>query len=558
MCKELTCACPASNDPRWDCVVLNESGLDRHFPQKEGVGWARLAFTLDNAALYRIPALLISNPADAERVFVNGFPLGGEGDIAPRYETVPGPSRVIEVPPGVLRNGQNELTMKVLFAAKNEDLFDGPFLLGNHNRILLAAERMQLPVIGLEAAFLTLFGVIVACYSVLIMKSGYRTDYVLFATFTTNYAAIFFLGSRTFHLLGFGGHFLDYLQSILSLLNTFLMLSLVTSVTGSAYGTVYFLLAASTLGFLVLYAILSPIRSLVALAAARNIHFALIGAYYVLMAARSLLRRRKDSVPVFAGVLVYVAGSRSEEFWGLNLRDYSMGIFTLCMLYTLLSRHARMQSRVMTLTSRLLDAHEEERRRIARDIHDSVGQSLLALKLRLQMLSAKGDKPEPERPSPETLDTLVEETSGIIDEVRRVSLDLRPSFIESMSLMKAVSWYAGIFMERNVIDVHVHGGKEELPDPTPRTKDHLYRVLQEILSNAVKHAHANRIDISLYRDGGTLVLKVSDNGVGFVDPGNKGIGMATMQERAELLGGSCSFDSLPGTGTTVTLEVPLP
>jgi signal transduction histidine kinase len=138
-------------------------------------------------------------------------------------------------------------------------------------------------------------------------------------------------------------------------------------------------------------------------------------------------------------------------------------------------------------------------------------------------------------------------------------MDLRPSFIESMSLVEAVSWYAGSFMERSGIELNVLGGENSFPDPPPRTRDNLYRALQEMLTNARKHSHATRIEISLFRSGSKLVLEVTDNGTGF-DPSastRPGIGLETIRERAELLGGSCRMRGAPGRGTTITLEVPL-
>ncbi|HEY5995571.1 MAG TPA: sensor histidine kinase, partial [Candidatus Deferrimicrobiaceae bacterium] len=320
----------------------------------------------------------------------------------------------------------------------------------------------------------------------------------------------------------------------------------------------FWLFVAASAVFILLNALLTPLTALSTLAGPRQVYLALVGIYYVAVSAANVVRRREDSVTILVGILAYAIGSRIELFWGLQFRDYSMGIFTLCMLFALVSRHARMQNRLIRLSSSLLDAHEEERRRIARDIHDSVGQSLLALKLRLQMLSSKGSSPGETLP-PGTLDGLVKEASGIIEEVRRTSMDLRPAFIETMSLVEAIGWYAGAFMERSGIELNVLGGEHAFPDPPPRTRDNLYRALQEILTNARKHSRATRIDVSLFRSGPKLILEVTDNGRGIDLAGDRkqGIGLDTIRERAELLGGTCRVRGAPGRGTTITLEVPL-
>ncbi|HEY3491076.1 MAG TPA: sensor histidine kinase [Candidatus Deferrimicrobiaceae bacterium] len=558
MCDNLATPCPPANGPGWDCVALGPSGVARPIPHREGVGWIRLAFTLQDINRWHSPSLFISNPADAEEVWINGVRIGGEGIIGQRYVTVPGAVRVIEIPNGVLRVGGNVLTMRALFAARNVDLFNGPIRIGKNNRILLEAERVNTWTIAMESAFMTMFLLAIAFYIFLMSTAGVRTDYLLFVSFTAVYATTFLIGSLLFRYLGLAWNSIDSLAGFLATATPILMLPLVASITAARFGVLCWLLSASTAGFIVMQAFLPPLTALTALAMPWKVLLALLGCYYLLLSARAVSARREDSIPVLVGVAAYVIGSRIEVYWGLNFQDYSMGFLILSMLYALTSRHARMQSRLVSVSSRLLDAHEAERSRLARDIHDGIGQSLLALKLRLQLFSSKARGGE--RPLPETLDSLTKEVSGIIEDVRRISVDLRPSFMETMSLLEAIRWFAESFVGQGGIEVRVHGGEAEMDDPPSRVKDNLYRALQEILSNVVKHARATRIDVSLYRSEKEMILKVSDNGVGIVAGEGKpaGIGLTTMQERAELLGGRCSLESVPGAGTTVTLEVPLP
>lgn len=556
-CDNLACDIAAYPPSRWQRVELTRDGLIEPLPHSKGLACIRLAFTLPPGANFREPALFVSNPADAEEVLLNGIPIGGGGKIAERFVTVPGPARVLRIPQGVLREGTNRLAMRVLFAEKNVELLDGPFRIGEFDRLRLRAERARTPAIGLEAAFLAMFGLIIAFYLFLILKGVVRSDYLLFIAFTACYAITFLLGSNLLHEFDLSGQAIERLHAVLLPTTSLLMLALVTSVTGSSHGLLFGLFAAASASLIVLNAVMTPLAALYGLTGPRKAYLALVGGYYLAVSARNVIRRRDDSIAILVGILVYVVGSRIEVFWGLQFRDYSMGVFILCMLFALVSRHARMQGRLISLSSSLLDAHEEERRRIARDIHDSVGQSLLALKLRLQMLASSASGGE--RLPSGTLDGLVKDASGIIEEVRRTSLDLRPSFIESMTLVEAVSWYAGSFMERSGIELQVLGGDNAFPDPPPRTRDNIYRALQEILTNARKHSKATRIDVSLFRSGSRLVLEVTDNGTG-IDPAPRrrtGIGLETIRERAELLGGTCRVRGTPGRGTTITLEVPL-
>ncbi|HEY5996786.1 MAG TPA: sensor histidine kinase, partial [Candidatus Deferrimicrobiaceae bacterium] len=264
-----------------------------------------------------------------------------------------------------------------------------------------------------------------------------------------------------------------------------------------------------------------------------------------------------DSWPLLLGVLVYGIGSRVNLYAGFDMREYAMGGFGLCMLFMLVSHHSRLQRRLLDVSTKLLDAHESERSRIARDIHDSIGQSLLAHKMHLELLALdkEGGTPVP----PSELTKLVRESSAIIEDVRRASMDLRPSFVESMGFMEAMRWYAGIIGKKEALEIKFHEGAGEMPDFPPRVKDSLYRCFQEILTNVVKHSEATRVDVSFEGSGKTLVLRVTDNGKGITSRNkeSRGIGLETMKERAELLGGSCEISGNPGVGTSVTITVPL-
>ncbi|TLN19756.1 sensor histidine kinase, partial [bacterium] len=334
-------------------------------------------------------------------------------------------------------------------------------------------------------------------------------------------------------------------------------IKLVTDLTSSPKKIIYRSFSSLAWLFIAIDLFLPPILVLIHFSTARTIFKVLIGIYYIYMAARSIAKKNQDAWTVLLGVVLYVTGSRLDMLVGIPVRDYGVSAFALCMLFALTSRHARLRNRFVEISGKLLDAHEEERRRLARDIHDGIGQSLLGLKLRLQMLASKVKSGF--APAPETFESLVGSADSIIEEVRRTSMDLRPSFIENISLADAIKWYTETFAGKGSFEIFFHEGKDPVPEPVPRIKDNLYRIFQEIISNAVKHSLATRVDISLYYDGKTLTLIAMDNGVGFLVDENRsgGIGLKTMRERAALIGGKCRIESSPGTGTTVRVEVPL-
>jgi signal transduction histidine kinase len=555
MCPEPVCDLKDVHSGASTRLNLGEEGLDGHVEHREGIGWATITFDLEDPARFERPTFLLTHPADAEEIYLNGTRIGGEGVIAPDYVTVPSGPRIVTAPQSLLRKGANQLSLKVLFSGKNVSVFDGPLLLGERENIKTKRERQFHPIIATEAAFLSMFFFLICFYGFLILKGVARSDYVLFNAFTAVYATTFLLGGNLLYLSGISYDWMDEVNEFLSHVSIVLLISLIVRLTTDRMGVVSWVFIAVEICLAVIGLVIPPLNALYWLGGTRKVIVALRGAYYLFLAFRALLRRQNESLPIFYGVAVYVVGSRLDIFWGTSLRDYSVGFFALCMLYALTSRHARLKNNMVEISTRLLDAHEEERRRVARDIHDGVGQSLLGMKLKMQMYLSKARKGE--NISPEIMESLVADTNGVIEEVRRAAMDLRPSFVESMSLIDAMKWHAESFSERHKIEFNFHTGSEDFKDPPARIKDNLYRIFQEILTNAARHSGATRLDVSLYRSGDKLVLLATDNGKGYqgTDDNGSGIGLATMRERAELLKGTCTIESAPGKGTTIRVEV---
>jgi signal transduction histidine kinase len=199
----------------------------------------------------------------------------------------------------------------------------------------------------------------------------------------------------------------------------------------------------------------------------------------------------------------------------------------------------------------------EERNRLARDLHDSVVQKLFGVVLAAQSAATLFDRdPDAARAQVEKLQEL---TQDAIQELRSLIFQLRPPAVESDGLAAALEKQVQVLrrVHRQEIDLEVTGE----PRLRPRIDDEVFRIAQEALHNAVKHAAARRLDLHLEEGDRRLVLTVRDDGVGF-DPGatahrSRRLGLTSMEERATALGGTLSIDSAPGKGTTIELEVPL-
>jgi branched-chain amino acid transport system permease protein len=203
-------------------------------------------------------------------------------------------------------------------------------------------------------------------------------------------------------------------------------------------------------------------------------------------------------------------------------------------------------------------AHEEERRRITYDLHDGIAQLVVGAKQRLDTCQDFWHS-DPRRAEQE-LTRGVEHLSRAIVEMRRVLRALRPTPLDSIGLVGAIrqslseatreaGWTVGF--SENLGDVRFPATVETA----------VFRIVQEALANALRHAKASRLDVELHQDGHTLRLDVRDNGLGFGaigEPGHsRGLGLLSMRERATLLGGSCTIVSEPGQGTRICVEVPL-
>lgn len=215
--------------------------------------------------------------------------------------------------------------------------------------------------------------------------------------------------------------------------------------------------------------------------------------------------------------------------------------------------------RLRRLTRRFEAAKEDERKRIARELHDDLGPSLTAVIINLQLLSAER--------RPEQLTRRIEETVDLADRmiqrIREISLDLRPPLIDELGLVPALSGYLESISERTGIKIAMSGDRElgPLPAHVPITA---FRIVQEAVTNVIRHAGACRVDVAVRRNGSGIDVSVTDDGRGF-DVGEtmdhaatgKAIGLLGMQERVGMVGGEIEIDSAPGVGTRIRARLPL-
>jgi PAS domain S-box-containing protein len=213
------------------------------------------------------------------------------------------------------------------------------------------------------------------------------------------------------------------------------------------------------------------------------------------------------------------------------------------------------------LLRRLATAQEDERSRIARDLHDQMGQLVVGLGLGLKTLEDTTPDPSPTRPQLARLRDLADLISR---ECHQLALELRPTSLDDLGLQTALANYAEGWSERSAVEVDFHASgldDERLPAPVETA---LYRVVQEALTNVLKHASARRVSVILHRSQGYATAIVEDDGAGFdaesmmasARDGGR-LGLLGMRERVALVGGTLTIESVPGRGTTVFARLPL-
>jgi PAS domain S-box-containing protein len=220
------------------------------------------------------------------------------------------------------------------------------------------------------------------------------------------------------------------------------------------------------------------------------------------------------------------------------------------------ARLARSTEQLRELSARLQSVREEERTRISRAIHDELGQTLTGLKMDVAWLQEHLDPQQPALlAKTQAMSALIDTT---VQMVRRISTELRPGILD-LGLVATIEWQLQEFQTRTGIESHLVSAPEEtiLDDDSSTTA---FRILQEILTNVVRHAAATQVEVTLEETAAFLTLQVQDNGRGITESeidSPKSIGLLGMQERARLHGGEVYLHGSPGRGTTVVVRLPL-
>ena len=209
------------------------------------------------------------------------------------------------------------------------------------------------------------------------------------------------------------------------------------------------------------------------------------------------------------------------------------------------------------LSAHIQSSIEEERTKIAREIHDELGQSLTALKIDLFWLTKRLSKNQ--KTALEKIHSMSALIDVTIESVQKISTALRPSILDDLGLVAAMQWQAEEFQKRTGIHCDLNIKPEDFFLDTDRTTT-IFRIFQETLTNIIRHARATRVEVNLERKNGTVSLRVKDNGIGISDKeitGSKSFGLIGIRERVNAWVGDVNVSGSPKKGTTVTICIPV-
>ena len=261
------------------------------------------------------------------------------------------------------------------------------------------------------------------------------------------------------------------------------------------------------------------------------------------------LRRNGEEFPLDAAISQIADGGR--RYYTVILRDISERVKAHEAL-----RRSKEELQELSATAQV--AREQEKARIARELHDELGQALTMLQMDVAWCKARAPAEPPEYGVRlERMETLLKST---VAATRRIAADLRPMMLDDLGLVPAVEWLVGNFTQRTGVACALAVADPDLELPSMHSNA-VFRIVQEALTNVAKHAQATRAEVAIGRDGDRLVVRVRDDGVGFplADPRKpNSFGLVGLRERAALLRGEARITSGPGAGTAVEVRLPLP
>ena len=555
---ELAWAEPGLDDGDWRRVT--PPAIER-LPWTCPRGWFRCRFPLDAGDREGDWGIWLGRIESADEVYLNGCQVGGTGVVADAFADAPRKLRLYRLPKELLRE-TNVLAARVQNSYPSGGLADVPEL-GAFPELLDRQRRLELRQTLLDAFLIGLMAALTLFWAVLHLHGLRRPDYRHVHRLALLLAAVFVFESPLVVGGGWLSPSLSRVYVALCLALPVPVLGLVAHVAESAWpGSWARWLRRGTLALAALYLAVGGLRTCATFHAVWIALLAATFALFVLAWRRGAAEGRGEFRMIGLGLAFLGAAALADFALGLVGSPWShlplhlcCASFAVAIMLGVGSRFARMQRTLHALSQRLLTSREDEAKRISGDLHDGLGQALASAKLTLQCLRQAPPTDPAELDA--AFGALVAETSRSMDLLRRTVRNLRPASLTELGFAAALRELgeatAGVAFQFEIGDD---------ARCAPALEDNLYRVAQEAVGNALRHARCKTVWIRFGRRDGRIRLEIDDDGEGFdrqaTERSGKGLGLVAMRERLAAFGGTLTLRTEPGGGTTVTAEVPAP
>lgn len=549
---------PGFDDRHWPQLVSGESIPAQETGPEDGFLWYRLRFHIKPEDLHQPCMVLLGRIQESDEAFLNGVSIGSEGRLGSHwYQFVSAmrQPRSYALPPELLQPGENLLALRTFSLYLPSGLASDKVKLGPVLPILEEKQTLQRHTERAEVVTLTLLvlGALITGFLSLSRQSE-RQHRMLFG-FIVAVTTIYLVDSLLFYPLRLDAAWSKRLVFVAGPLIPLILLKYLSVVSGERFARAYWwvalLPALSALPLL----FNQPLELVIRLYDLWFLSFApIVLVLLVFMLRRARYRMRQSRLLLLAvaaialGLLIGLAGegSMTGELNPIELGILSM---TVILMVAFARRLTREYEARLRLSAGVLSAQDEERRRIARELHDGLGQRLVAARLLLEAETLQ-------RPGGQ-LQEVVRELRDTTRELRAIVHGLRPVELGEVSLRSALASYSQRVRELTGVHVQInHGHHGYLPS---EVEEHLFRIFQEAVNNATRHGGAREVRIALSGADQQLNVRISDDGVGFnLDASNdRGLGLTAMAERVRLCGGRFHIESRVGEGTTLRIEIPL-
>lgn len=569
---------PDYDDSEWETIAVPSSLRSAGIDPRPDVFWYRIRFQVPADWSANAPAIRLGIIARADQTYLNGVRIGGEGQVGPResdwHDYPPILPRLYPFDPKLLvPGGENVLAIRGAREPYIDDggIIVGPVALTTMSVALTEYLLLRQRFLGINYLLLGVETIIMlAVLFSLIFWRGHQSV-VLFLLVYLPYYLNTLERRNVLHVAGFDHPGLQFASNMLGALAFPALIAFVAHVFGHAVGRIgRFVQVASILALVSVPFTGIALLDWWVMESALVWHALFLFGLLLLVfwSVRAFLAGKAHSTPLLIGLFVLAStmlgdillpANYVEANYGFRLGE--VGVLSLFTMVALIvgQRILYTDRALLRANEDVLTAHEQERARLARDIHDSIGQWLTTIKLRLEMFHEDADRGRSTPPN-EVRD-LVSDVGSVIDDTRRVAHDLSPAFLDEQGLATAMQGHAERIASHKKIAVTVDFD-ETLALPKVR-RDHLYRFFQEALNNAANHSGGNQIIVSVARHRSEAVLTIRDNGNGFEheQPGRStsgtGLGMKSMRDRTRLLNGKINVVSNADQGTSIQLRFPI-